>query len=107
MRLANMVRVFFIIYCVEAGLLLVFAPWSPTWDRTVMQISWIALRNVCLHPLLRGAVSGFGLVHLVWGAHDLREMLTRRPPPLPFSPPPGAAEAPRVAEPSDASDPGV
>ena len=29
-------------------------------------------------PVLRGALSGFGLVHLVWGIHDLSAFL--RPP---------------------------
>ena len=29
-------------------------------------------------PVVRGAVSGFGLVHLVWGAHDLLGWIERR-----------------------------
>jgi len=80
MRLATMIRVFFVIYCFEAGLLLTVAPWLPVWDRTVMQISFTALRNLCLHPALRGAVTGFGLIHVVWGLHDLKALLTRRSP---------------------------
>jgi hypothetical protein len=78
MRLATMVQLFFIIYCFEAGFLLLVAPWSPLWDRTMVQISFAALRNLCLHPMLRGGVSGFGLVHLVWGAHDLVSLIARR-----------------------------
>ena len=78
MRLATMVQVFFVIYCFEAGFLLLVAPWVPPWDRTVMQISFAALRNLLLHPLMRGGVSGFGLIHLVWGTHDLTQLLTRR-----------------------------
>jgi len=81
MRLATTVRIFFVIYCFEAGFLLVLAPWSSVWDRTVAQISFILLRGLCLHPLTRGAVSGFGLVHLVWGLHDLTTLFTRRDPP--------------------------
>ena len=30
------------------------------------------------HPIFRAAVTGFGLVHLVWGAHDLDELIFRR-----------------------------
>jgi hypothetical protein len=33
-----------------------------------------------LHPWFRGAVTGFGMVHLVWGAHDLIGLFTRRSP---------------------------
>ena len=31
-----------------------------------------------VHEVIRGAVTGFGLVHLVLGAHDLHRLLTRR-----------------------------
>jgi hypothetical protein len=80
MRLATMVRVFFVIYCFEAGFLLVVAPWKPMWDRTMMQISLTALRSFFLHPAVRGAVSGFGLIHIVLGLHDLRALITERSP---------------------------
>jgi hypothetical protein len=80
MRLATMVRVLFVIYCFEAGFLLVVLPWHPMWDRTVMQVPFAALRNLCFHPVLRGGVTGFGLIHLVWGLHDLRALFTARGP---------------------------
>jgi hypothetical protein len=79
MRLATMVRIFFVIYCFEAGFLLIIAPWSSLWDRTMIQVSFAALRGALLHPVMRGAVSGFGLIHIVWALHDLTAMLTRRP----------------------------
>ncbi len=31
-----------------------------------------------LHPIVRGAITGFGLVHLIWGAHDLDLWLAER-----------------------------
>ena len=78
MRFNALFRVFFILYCIEAGLFLLFAPWSLGWDRAVYQISsGAALRDLALHPLLRGALSGFGLVHLVWSGHDLAELIAR------------------------------
>ena len=76
-----MIRLFFILYCFEAGLFLLFAPWFQEWDRIMMQIiRFQALRGFVLHPWFRGALTGFGMVHLVWGAHDLITLLTRRPP---------------------------
>jgi hypothetical protein len=80
MRLATMVRIFFVIYCFEAGFLLIIAPWHPLWDPTVAQISFAALRNLLFHPVMRGAVSGFGLIHVVWGLHDVLALSTRRSP---------------------------
>jgi hypothetical protein len=75
MRSSNLSRVFFVLYCLEAGTLLLFLPWSPTWDRTVMHLPFLGLRSLFLHPFLRGAFSGFGLVHMVWGAHDLQALV--------------------------------
>jgi hypothetical protein len=78
MRLSSLLRVSFILYCIEAGIFLLFAPWSPVWDQTMVQIPLEGLRTLALNPVLRGAVSGFGLIHLVWGAHDLDALLSRR-----------------------------
>jgi hypothetical protein len=78
MRLSKTLTLLFGLYCIEAGVLLVFAPWSPVWDRTVVSLPIPALRLLCLHPVFRGAVSGFGLIHLVWGAHDLLGLVFRR-----------------------------
>ena len=76
-----MLRLFFILYCFEAGLLLLFAPWSPEWDRILMQlVPFQTLRGLLLGPWLRGAITGFGMVHLIWGAHDLLAVITRRNP---------------------------
>jgi hypothetical protein len=71
-------RVLFIVYCVEAGIFLLLAPWSPMWGRTLAHLPLGALRGTFLEPAFRGAVTGFGLVHLVWGAHDLQALLGRR-----------------------------
>ncbi|HKI02646.1 MAG TPA: hypothetical protein VKK31_11770 [Thermoanaerobaculia bacterium] len=78
MRFSFLYRVLFILYCVEAGTFLVLAPWSPIWDRTLVLIPFELLRTAGLHPFFRAAVSGFGLVHLLWGAHDLDELIFRR-----------------------------
>jgi hypothetical protein len=78
MRTHAMLRAFFILYCIEAGFFLLVLPWSPGWDRTVVEVPAHALRAALLHPLVRGAVSGFGLVHLVWSLHDLNDLIFRR-----------------------------
>ncbi|MES1241707.1 MAG: hypothetical protein ABUT39_08820 [Acidobacteriota bacterium] len=78
MRMTTFLTLLFVLYCAEAGVLLLFAAWSPVWDRTVIQFPVAMLRGMMLHPAFRGAVSGFGLVHLVWGAHDLHALLSRK-----------------------------
>lgn len=82
-----MFRVVFILYCFEAGTMLLFLPWHTVWDQLLLHLSSSeGLGRLFAHPLLRGAISGFGLVHLVWGAHDLEVLLLR-----PRTPSPSAA----------------
>lgn len=79
MRNDALFRILFILYCVEAGVFLVLAPWSPVWGRTLAQLPLsTSLQTFCLHPAFRGAVTGFGLVHLVWGIHDLQLLMPFR-----------------------------
>ena len=70
-------RFIFVLYCTTVGIILLLAPWTPGWDRLVTYLPHPGLRMLGL-PLVRGALSGFGLVHLVWGIHDLSAFL--RPP---------------------------
>jgi len=78
MRMSTFLTLLFILYCAEAGAFLILAPWKPVWDRTMMQIPFQVLRDLMLHPVLRGAMTGFGLVHIVLGAHDLHALLARK-----------------------------
>jgi hypothetical protein len=78
MRSSSLFRILFILYCIEAGTFLVLAPWSPVWDRLMIQLPGEILRAFGLYPVARAAVTGFGLIHLVWGAHDLDDLLFRR-----------------------------
>ena len=78
MKASRAFQILFILYCVEAGLFLILAPWSANWDRTLIQLPLAWMRDLALHPFPRGAVSGFGLVHLIWGTHDLELWLSKR-----------------------------
>jgi len=70
-------RIVFVLYCTVTGLLLLYAPWSPAWD-TMLSALPGGLHLLTL-PLLRGALTGFGLVHLVWVLHELDAMLFSEP----------------------------
>jgi hypothetical protein len=71
-------RVLFVFYCLEAGAFLLLAPWSPAWDRNFVQLPFGAAREVLLHSWFRGAVTGFGIVHLLWAIHDCEQWWTSR-----------------------------
>jgi hypothetical protein len=74
---SSLLRVLFVIYCVEAGLFLVIAPWRDFWNLLVSRsaLSQAHLGAVLMLPWVRGAVTGFGLIHLIWGIHDLERIL--------------------------------
>ena len=85
---SSLLRVLFVIYCVEAGLFLVIAPWREFWNLLVTRsaLSHAHLGAFLLLPWVRGAVTGFGLVHLIWGIHDLERILLSRRPRNPETP---------------------
>ena len=76
MSMERVVRFVFVLYCATVGAVLVLIPWSPAWDRMLshLPVGFEILRL----PLLRGGLSGFGLVHLVWCVHDLQLLLVLR-----------------------------
>lgn len=78
MRRVTVSQLLFIVYCVEAGVVLSLLPWTNGWQNALLRLPgtpWAALGG---SSWLRGLVTGFGLVHIVWGAHDLELLLTRR-----------------------------
>lgn len=74
----GLLRFLFVLYCLEVGVFLVISPWSSAWERMVAPLALLGLDTFLLRPAARGAVTGFGLVHLVWGAHDSLFWLIRR-----------------------------
>jgi hypothetical protein len=60
-------RFIFLAYFVEVGLVLLVVPWSPLWDRNYFVQMWPALETLTRSNLIRGAVSGLGVVNL-WAA---------------------------------------
>jgi hypothetical protein len=60
-------RLIFLAYFVEVGLVLLVVPWSPFWERNYFLALWPALEAAARSNLVRGAVSGLGLINL-WAA---------------------------------------
>jgi len=60
-------RLVFLAYFVEVGLVLLVVPWSPFWDRNFFVDLWPALSAVTRSNIVRGAVSGLGVINL-WAA---------------------------------------
>lgn len=79
MRAESIFRGVFLVYCVEAGLFLLMSPWLAAWSHAVLLLPFGPLRDFLLTSWTRGLISAFGLLHLVWGLHDLDLFLRRVP----------------------------
>jgi len=60
--MSRSVRILLGLICLEAGVLLVFLPWSPYWDRNSFLQRFPGLVPFVLSPYLRGAVTGLGFL---------------------------------------------
>jgi hypothetical protein len=79
MSLRWVLFILYILYCSMAGALLIFAPWSPLWQRFLLVLpQGLATEALALAPV-RSAITGFGLVHLVWVLHDLEGLFLSAP----------------------------
>ncbi len=58
-------------YLLETGLVLVIAPWSTLWDRNLLQAWFPLLGGFAQLAVVRGAVTGVGIVNLWAGAWEL------------------------------------
>lgn len=65
---------FYAIYCLEAGLFFTIVPWTRIWTLNSFLHATPTLAILADNPFLRGFVSGLGVVHLLLGIRELREM---------------------------------
>ncbi|MFN7973808.1 MAG: hypothetical protein U0166_15915 [Acidobacteriota bacterium] len=63
--------VIYLVYCLEAGVFLLVAPWSARWEQNFFFSVAPSLRTFFLNPFVRGAISGLGILHLILGLVDL------------------------------------
>jgi hypothetical protein len=66
-------------YFLEAGLVLIVAPWSAFWDRNFFVWRLPQLAEFLASPIARGAVSGVGLVTTLAGLAEFGGAFNKRP----------------------------
>lgn len=72
------VRLFFALYCLEAGLFFAIVPWTRLWTFNPLLQSNMTVSLVAGNPFMRGFISGFGLVHLLIGLKDIAQIVRAR-----------------------------
>ena len=73
-----MTRILFAAYFLEAGFILVVAPWSAFWERNFFAAVTPALQPFLESPFVRGAVSGIGAVTALAGLAEVGGIIASR-----------------------------
>ena len=73
-----MMRLLFIVFFFEVGLVLSVVPWSTYWERNYFAALAPLLHVVITNYFFRGAVSGLGLINLAAAVAELRSLLAAR-----------------------------
>jgi hypothetical protein len=60
-----------IFVCLEVGIFLLVAPWSPLWTGNLLLVYYPALRPLYMSAFVRGAISGLGLLNLWLGFREV------------------------------------
>lgn len=71
-------QLFTALYCLEAGLFFTIVPWTRVWLMNPLLHHNPAVAVYADNPFVRGFITGFGLVHLLIGIHDILEISGRR-----------------------------
>ena len=75
-------------YLAEAGVLLIIAPWTASWQHNYFGALVPALGRAMVNEFVRGAVSGVGVVTLLAGLRDLTSAVFARHADRPHPPAP-------------------
>lgn len=71
-------RLLFAAYFLEAGFILVVAPWSPFWEHNRFAESRPALEALVMSPYARGGVTGIGVITALAGLVELASVFLSR-----------------------------
>jgi hypothetical protein len=70
--MTRLLRVVLLLLWLELGLLLILVPWSDMWDVNYFLYQYPALGLIVKNPYLRGAVSGLGLMNVLFALEAFR-----------------------------------
>jgi len=69
--ISYLTRLLFAAYFLEAGLVLIIAPWSGFWERNFFAGALPLLERAASNPFIRGGVSGIGVITALAGFAEL------------------------------------
>ncbi len=73
-RAHTLTHVFFVLFCLEIGFVLLLLPWTNLWDSNYFSSLTPAWNPLWLSTYVRGAISGIGLVNMWIGVSEAWRM---------------------------------
>jgi hypothetical protein len=70
--MTRLLRVVLLLLWLELGLMLILVPWSDMWDINYFLYQYPALGLIMKNPYLRGAISGLGLMNVLFALEAFR-----------------------------------
>jgi hypothetical protein len=70
--MTRLLRVVLLLLWLELGLMLILVPWSDMWEINYFLYQYPALGLIMKNPYLRGAVSGLGLMNVLFALEAFR-----------------------------------
>jgi hypothetical protein len=76
----RVLRVVLLLFWLELGLVLILVPWSEVWETNYFLYQYPLLGFLIRNPFLKGAVSGLGLMNVLFSiaAFRVRRTVARR-----------------------------
>lgn len=71
-------RFLFAAYFLEAGFVLIVAPWSAFWERNFFATAWPLIDRAASSAFVRGGVSGVGAITAIAGVIELAGIFSAR-----------------------------
>lgn len=69
--IARLFKIIYILYSIEAGVFLLWLPWTSFWDTNYLTYLYPQILPVITNPFFKGAVLGLGIVNLMIGIHEI------------------------------------
>ena len=70
-------RYLFVVYFVEVGFVLIVVPWTTFWDQNIFVESFPVAETMLTTHVVRGVVSGVGVINIGAALADLFSLLGR------------------------------
>ena len=77
-KIGRFTRALIIVYFVEVGAVLIVAPWTMSWDRNYFVEMFPSFETFLTSHVVRGAVTGVGILSLGAAATDVSSAIRRR-----------------------------